>query len=185
MLTLLTLPQGDAALVKYRKAHPLPKTWLDRMIRGAITLRKLFDKCGTHLTQTMKSDQGTWLMQDFILLLFDLVGEQGTAHANDVRQSASFWTNLFICMRRDAERKIARNDTTTERHVKSTIRNAIGFTANWMHACHFDSPAQLRPFVELCLKADLFAALDPAIPRVASMQGVPSTSSPACPREPR
>ncbi|EPS93597.1 hypothetical protein FOMPIDRAFT_1026480 [Fomitopsis schrenkii] len=75
-------------------------------------------------------------------------------------------------MRRNAERKIAPSDTNAERRAKGAIRNAIGFTANWMHACHFDAPAQLRPFVELCLKADLFAALDPAIPRVASMQGV-------------
>ena len=88
-------------------------------------------------------------------------------------------------MRRNTERKIAPSGTNTGRCAKGVICNAIAFTANWMHACHFDPPVQLRPFVELCLKADLFAALDPAIPRVASMQGVPSTSSPACPREPR
>ena len=59
ILTLLTTPHEDAALTKYRRAHSLPRTWLDRMIRGASTLRKLFDKCGTHLTQTMKSDVGS------------------------------------------------------------------------------------------------------------------------------
>ncbi|EPS95331.1 hypothetical protein FOMPIDRAFT_1054229 [Fomitopsis schrenkii] len=139
----------DTAPGKYRK------TWLERMARGASTLCKLFDKCGTHLTQTMKSDQGTRSVQDLIIILFDLVGEQGKAHTNEVRQSAPFRTNLFIYMRRNAERKIAPSDTNAER---CAIRNTIGFTP--------------RPFIELCLKADLFAALDPMIPRVASMQGV-------------
>ena len=163
-------------LIKYRKAHPLPRTWLDRMIRGASSLRKLFDKCGTHLTQTMKSELSSGLVQDFIVLLFELVDGHGKTYASEVRQSASYWTNLFIYMRRNAERKPTPNDTAAERRSRASIRNAIGFTANWMHACHFDAPAQLRPFVELCIKADFFGALDPALPRVAHMQGVNSTS---------
>ncbi|EPS97613.1 hypothetical protein FOMPIDRAFT_1052184 [Fomitopsis schrenkii] len=117
------------------------------MTRGASSLRKLFDK--------------PWSVQDLIIILFDLVGKQGKVHANKVRQSTSFWTNLFIY-----------TGTNTERCAKGAICNVIAFTVNWMHACHFDVPAQLRPFVELCLKADLFAVLDPAVPRVASMRGV-------------
>lgn len=177
ILTLLTTPERDAALIEYRQAHPIPQTWLARMIRGASTLRKLFDKCGTHLTQTMKSELSAGLVQDFIVLLFELVNKQGKALSSEIRQSSSFWTNLFIYMRRNAERKISATDKAAERRARGSIRNCIGFTANWMHACHFDAPAQLRPFVELCVKADLFGALDPALPRVASMQGVNSTSA--------
>ena len=177
ILTLLTTPERDAALIEYRQAHPIPRTWLARMISGASTLRKLFDKCGTHLTQTMKSELSAGLVQDFVVLLFELVNSQGKTLSSEIRQSSSFWTNLFIYMRRNAERKISATDKAAERRARGSIRNCIGFTANWMHACHFDAPAQLRPFVELCVKADLFGALDPALPRVASMQGVNSTSA--------
>ena len=95
----------------------------------------------------------------------ELVNNQGTAHNSEVRQSASFLTNLFIYMRRSAERKIALIAVTTERRAHVAIRNAIGFIAKWMHACHSEVPTELRPFVELCVSSA----------RETSMQSVNST----------
>ncbi|KAH9918295.1 uncharacterized protein B0H18DRAFT_1214213 [Fomitopsis serialis] len=171
-ITILTSAVGDKDVIKYRKLHRLPKTWLSRMMRGSTPPRKLFDRCGIHLTQTMKTEEDASMVMDFIIDLFDLVNDQGPEFAGDVRQSASLWTNLFIYMRKTAERKIEPTDKAADRRAKRIVAKVIGITANWMHTCFFHASDQLKPFLELCIRADLFSALDIAIPRAVEAEGV-------------
>ncbi|KAH9830368.1 uncharacterized protein C8Q71DRAFT_862658 [Rhodofomes roseus] len=171
-ITCLTTPIVDKDLIKHRKLHPLPKTWLSRMMGGSTPPRKIFDRCGVHLTQTMKKEEDARMIMDFIITLLQLVNDQGPEFANDLRQSASLWTNMFIFMRRAAERKIEPGDKAAGARAKRAAANVIGLTANWMHSCFFQSPDQLKVFVELCIRADFFNALDATVPRVVATEGV-------------
>ncbi|KZT63545.1 hypothetical protein DAEQUDRAFT_760421 [Daedalea quercina L-15889] len=73
----------------------------------------------------MKTEEDQWMVHN--IEPFALVDSQGPEFARDVRQSASLWTNMFIYMRRTAERKIS--DKAADVRARRAVANIVGFAA--------------------------------------------------------
>jgi len=151
----------------HRKVYPVPPTFLSRMLLGAPTFDKFLTKCAAHLAN-IDLEKAVPLV-NLIVELYGLIKLQGPQYLSQFRLCSRLWTNLFLHLRKAA--KVS--DSPRPSYANVLFLGIIKITADCFHDCQLGAPGELELFLALCIRTDMFGALDLALPVCISQKSLP------------